>query len=99
MKKKLILINSFDEKVKSNIDISNLDDILRIDIKVISGDEVAEVTYKNGDKKIFDSDTHWRMMDYQDEDYCIYQAGKINHIEEWEKRKDSYDWDDPEREA
>lgn len=36
-------------------EIGDIDDILRIDIRILSGDEIAIVTYMNGDKEKFDS--------------------------------------------
>lgn len=90
--KELILFDFDNNKTKTGIDLNNLDDVLRIDICVISGDEIARITYKNGDIKVFDGTTEPRHMDFDDGEYCIYQAGVKNDIDEWLKRKNSYDW-------
>lgn len=90
--KELILFDYADNKTKTGVDLDDLSEILRIDIRVITGDEVARITYKNGDIKIFDGTTAFRDMDFDDGEYCIYQAGVKNDIDEWIDRKDSYDW-------
>lgn len=90
--KELILFDYDDNKTKTGVDLNNLDDVLRIDIRVISGDEIAHITYKNGEVKIIDSTTEPRMLDFDDGEYCIYQAGVKNDIDEWLKREGSYDW-------
>ena len=90
--KELILLDFDDNKTKTGVDLNNLDDILRIDIRVTSGDEMARITYKNGEVKTFDGTIDPRVMDFDDGEYCIYQAGVKNDIDEWLKRKNSYDW-------
>jgi hypothetical protein len=90
--KELILLDFDDNKTKTGVDLNNLDDILRIDIRVTSGDEMARITYKNGEVKTFDGTTDPRVMDFDDGEYCIYQAGVKNDIDEWLKRENSYDW-------
>lgn len=89
--KNLILLNCFDDKVKTPIDLDRLDGILRIDIQVISGDEIATIIYKNGSKEVRDSGC-FRTIDFDDGEYCIYQADLTNDIDKWLKRKDSYDY-------
>ena len=89
--KNLILINCFDDKVSTPIDLDRLDGILRIDIQVISGDEIVTVIYKDGSKEVRDSG-RFRTLDFNDGEYCIYQAGLNNDIDKWLKRKDSYDY-------
>lgn len=90
--KELMLFDFDNKETNTGIDLNNLDDILRIDIRVISGDEIARITYKNGEIKIFDGTTEPRNMDFDDGEYCIYQKGVKNDIDEWLKRKNSYDW-------
>ena len=46
--KELILFDFDDNKTKTGVDLDDLSEILRIDIQVISGDEIARITYKNG---------------------------------------------------
>ena len=36
------------KKVKTNIDLDKLDEIQRVEIRVITGDEICKVQYKNG---------------------------------------------------
>lgn len=90
--KELVLFDFDGNKTKTGVDLDNLDDVLRIDIRVISGDEMARIVYKNGEIKDYDGTTEWRHIDFDDGEYCIYQAGVKNDIDEWLKRKDSYDW-------
>ena len=90
--KELILLDFDNNKTKTGIDLDDLGEVLRIDIRVISGDEMARITYKNGEVKTSDGTTEPRLMDFNDGDYCIYQADGINRIDEWLKRKDSTEW-------
>ena len=90
--KELVLLDFDNNKTKTGVDLNNLDDVLRIDIRVISGDEMAHITYKNGKAIAFDGTTEPRVMDFDDGEYCIYQAGVKNDIDEWLKRENSYDW-------
>ena len=90
--KELILFDFADKETKTGVDLDDLSEILRIDIRVISGDEIARITYKNGEVKEFDGTTEPRMMDFDDGEYCIYQAGVKNDIDEWIDRNNSYEW-------
>ena len=87
----LILLDYECNEFHTGVDLENLDDILRIDIEVLSGDEIARIIYKNGDMKEFDSNKE-RTMDFEDNEYCIYQAGVKNEIDDWLKRGNSYDY-------
>ena len=87
----LILLDYDGNEFHTGVDLENLDDILRIDIEVISGDEIARVIYTNGDMIQFDSN-NCRIMDFADDEYCIYQAGVKNEIDDWLKRVDSYSY-------
>lgn len=80
-----------DSYVITDIDLENLEDIEAICIMVITGDEVAKVLYTNGESKTFDS-CNYRTMDFFDEYGCIYKKDKFNFIDEFLKRKDSYDF-------
>lgn len=85
---KLKLMDYMD-RVKE-FDIGNFEDILRIDIKIISGDEIAVITYMDGSKIEFDScDT--RTENFYDYEYCLYSKYEGNRFEEFSKRKTSYD--------
>lgn len=90
--KELVLLDFDNNETKTGVDLNNLDDVLRIDIRVISGDEIARITYKNGTAITFDGTTEPRLMNFDDGEYCIYQAGVKNDIDEWLERKNSYDW-------
>ena len=89
--KQLMLLDYDCNEFPTGIDLDDLDDILRIDIEVVSGDEIARIIYKNGDMKQFDSNNE-RMVDFADNEYCIYQAGVKNEIDDWLKRVHSYDY-------
>lgn len=71
-------------------DIGKKEDILRIDIRVISGDEIAIVTYTNGLKVEFDS-CNTRTQNFYDGEYCIYKKDGENRLAEFRKRQSSYD--------
>lgn len=68
----------------TEIDLDKLDDIFMITIKVVSGDEIAEVIYKNGTKEVFDSSDS-RMWDFDDGEEIIYSP-EVNLIKEYKER-------------
>ena len=78
---------------KSEHDIGNLEDIYMANMEVISGDEVLNVTYKDGKLKYFDSCSTTRIMNAYDDSYNVYMPGVRNLFEDetWLNRKDSYD--------
>ena len=85
------IMNCFDDKI--GVDIGELDEIERISILVLSGDEILRVTKKDGSRIEEDSDRHNRTMSFYDGDYTIFDSLKgENRIEEWEKRKDANEW-------
>lgn len=92
--KELVLFDYHGGKFHTGVDLENLDNILRIDIDVISGDEVATVTYKDGKKTDFDPSWGSRSTDFFDLGYTIYQSDAINNIDRWLNRNDSYDYYD-----
>lgn len=78
---------------KVTFDIGNIEDIVKIVIEVLTGDEVATVLYRNYNIKKFDS-SYKRMTDYYDYEYIVYDA--INGInllndEIFLNREDTYD--------
>ena len=88
---KLILIDWNDEK--HDFDIGELDDIMTIDICVLSGDEIAQVLYKDGCEETFDSG-FMRIADFFDCIYNIYDSTEETNLifaERFLKRKTSYD--------
>lgn len=75
-----------------SVDVGDLDDIAKIVISVISGDEVLEVIYKDYTSEVFDSSTD-RMMDFYDDEYEIYNVDEpynLIDIPEFINRKTSY---------
>ena len=75
-------------------DIGELSDIIRIDLEIISGDEVVTISYKDGTTKILDTSPD-RFIDYDDGYYVVYdEATDINLLEnkKWLNRKTSYEY-------
>lgn len=93
---KLILMDYAGRKVETDFDLSdeNLNKVLRIDIEVITGDEIATIIFKDGTKKTYDSATD-RMGDFYDGEYCLFNSEKdINLIGLFNSRKKTYDFYD-----
>lgn len=67
-----------------------VDKVVKIYVKVISGDEVADIYFRNAMHTVDVSVLNGipRLHDYFDMDYTIDKS----EIEEWNKRKDTYDW-------
>lgn len=88
--KKIINIMDYQGK-KSKVKIDNFDNVVRLEIEVISGDEILYVLYKDYSTEKYDS-AEDRIMDFNDAFYCIYDITKnINHLDKWKKRTSSYD--------
>lgn len=86
----LVLLNYCNFRAKTGVDINDLKEIV---ITVITGDEIADVRFKNGKRGRFDSAgilNSFRIMDYYDGSYVLLDE-ETNLIEEFEKRKTSYD--------
>lgn len=76
---------------ETTVDLDKLDEILHINIDVISGDEIATVIYENGMREVFDSSND-RIQNFYDGSYTLYsKVININRIVEWNKRKSSHD--------
>ena len=73
---------------KTDFEIGSLDDIECIDITVISGDEIADVYYKNGTNTTFDS-SNTRLCDFYDYSYTLYDSD-TNLLNQFEFRNNSY---------
>ena len=74
-------------------DIGDLDDIARIVIRIVSGDEIAVVIHKDYSFETYD--TSIRDIDYDDGYYTIYWPNRgINRLHDprFLKRKTSYDF-------
>lgn len=66
---KFVLKNCWNECFDLEIDLSKVKYIFR---QVISGDEVYTVVYNDNSVKNYDSDTHFRCTDYNEEFSIIY---------------------------
>lgn len=61
-------------------------------LEVVSGDEVLEVIYKNGDIKTFDSGLWTRLRDFHDATFILVVDGKwVVDRDRFLSRKGSYD--------
>lgn len=79
------------KKIETGVDFDNLENIKKIIIRVISGDEVMSVLYKDGTAKDFDS-SYTRSWDFNDGRYILYAPDMfINRIPQFMRRKSSYD--------
>ena len=57
--------------VPVEVDIGDFNNVARMTMDVVSGDEVLNVMYKNYDVKIFDSSDD-RTMNFHDDEYEVY---------------------------
>lgn len=88
-----MVIGLFDyqDKIKE-FEVGSLEGISKIDMVVLSGDEVMTVHYKNGSKAVFDSSTN-RTTDYTDMSYVLYDSRKDSNTlfnPAWVHRTSSY---------
>lgn len=93
--KVLELMDFTNTKHETDIDLDELDKIDSITISVISGDEIATITYKNGETVSIDADIladGKRFHDDYDGTYILYSSGSVNRLDEFEKRSDTYWW-------
>lgn len=89
---KIKLFNYRDEPVE--YEIGELKDIKIIRILVLSGDEIANVMYKDGERASLDScDT--RCEDFFDTSYDVYVEGYLNRLNDpnFVNRQGSYDYE------
>ena len=64
-------------------------------LQVVSGDEILDVVYKDGEVHTFDADTNFRTTDFLDATYILVLNGEwqVNR-DKFLARKGSYDdWD------
>ena len=79
---------------KTTVKIIDFDNVVKMTVEVISGDEILKVLFKNYETEQYDSCSFGRTMDFVDDEYCIYDTTKgINHLLKWSKRKSSYYYD------
>lgn len=88
--KKLVLMDWASNEVETPIDLDDLSEIKQIEIRVISGDEVAIVHWKDGKTSAYDS-SNCRMIDFFDYKYILWCKGKFAIDKEiFLKRKNTY---------
>lgn len=88
--KKIISIMDYKGK-KTKVKIDNFENVIKLEIEVLSGDELLYVLYKDYSTERYDSSDN-RFMDYSDAYYCIYDTTKnIDYLDKWKKRTSSYD--------
>ena len=89
---KTITILDYSATPKSIV-INNFKDVVKINVRVVSGDEILEVLFNDYRIEHYDSYTD-RCEDYPDSYYCIYDTTKkINNLRKWSKRSNSYDYE------
>ena len=93
---KTIKIMNYQNK-KVNVKIKDFENVVRLRIEVVSGDEILHVLYKDYSVQKYDSAyllDIGRIMDYHDDLYIIYDITKnIDFIKSWNKRTNSYDYE------
>lgn len=78
---------------KTNIDIDDFENVVRMSIEIISGDEILHILRKDYSEESYDSCSE-RIMNFSDDYYTIYDITKnINYIDDWNKRSSSYDYE------
>ena len=92
-----IILRLVDYSGKTELaELGDLNDIAVITIRVITGDEIAEVIYKDYTTGEFDSSND-RTTDYYDGEYEFFRFDKpaedqLLFNEKWKERANSYDW-------
>lgn len=87
----MILYDYADEPHEFDVDLDD-EGIAVARLEVVSGDEVLEVVYKDGDIKTFDADLWTRLVDFHDAMYVLVVDGKwVVDKERFLARKGSYD--------
>ena len=77
---------------KTVVDIGNIEDIARMDIEIVTGDEMLEVIRKDFTKVSVASD--WAFASFYDGDYTIYNIADGTNLlndPKWLNRISSYD--------
>jgi hypothetical protein len=78
------------EITDTGVDISDLSNIEKIMIRVVTGDEIAIIYYKDGNAAVYDS-SKCRSEDYKEALYTLYNFDTgVNRIDKFLNRKDSY---------
>ena len=77
---------------KKEVKIKNFEEVVRLAIEVVSGDEILHILYKDYSTEEYDSCEFGRLYDFDDDYYIIYDiTNNTNLLDKWKKRKDSYD--------
>ena len=88
---KLVLLDFEDRQVETPVDLEDLENIKEIEIRVITGDEIAVVLYNSGYMKSYDSG-RGRIEDFFDGSYMLYHCGVfVTDINKFLNRKNSYE--------
>lgn len=91
---KIEIMNYRNDKVP--VTIENFNNVVRLIIEVISGDEILHILYKDYTQEEYDSCymlNDFRINGFYDGEYVIYDTTKnIDYIDSWSKRKSSYDY-------
>lgn len=87
----MILYDYSDEPHEFDVDLDD-EGIAVAMLDVVSGDEVLEVIYRDGEIKTFDSFKGYRLMDFLDATFVLVVDGKwVVDRERFLARKGSYD--------
>lgn len=84
-----IIIRDYAGKT-TKINVEKFENVLKIDVTVISGDEILRVLYEDLSEITYDS-SDCRIMDFYDGYFSIYKKGKLDLIDKFSKRISSYD--------
>lgn len=74
--KQLVLMDLASNEVETPIDLDDLSEIKQIEIRVITGDEIAIVRWKDGKSSVYDS-SKCHMKDFFDYKYILWCKGKF----------------------
>lgn len=85
MEGNVVAINYLEQRINTGV---MLDEVGRIWVRVLTGDERLIIIKKNGDAKIFDTCPDGCRIDCYDGEYIV----NADDLEEWSKRETAYEW-------